>query len=85
MTEQTPIHAETREERAIPDRATIDSVNADSRTADGVQDGTESDLERYGLGPESGASDDGNELLSGADATQERDSALNRFGLGPEE
>ena len=51
------------------------------------QDGTESDLERYGLGPEDQdrADDDANELLSGADATQERDSSLNRFGLGPEE
>ena len=69
MTEQAQNHAEIADDR----RAT-------------TGDGTESDLERYGLGPEDDkAGDDASELLSGADATQERDSSLNRFGLGPEE
>jgi hypothetical protein len=31
------------------------------------------------------ADDDGAEIFSGADATRERDSSLNRFVLGPEE
>jgi hypothetical protein len=74
MSEQGPIHADLA----------ADPARANGR--DG-QHGTESDLERFGLGPEDQdpADDDATEILSGADATQERDSSLNRFGLGPEE
>ncbi len=74
MSEQGPIHADPA---ADPARA----------NGDGGQHRAESDLERFGLGPQDQDPADGGaaELLSGADATQERDSSLNRFGLGPEE
>lgn len=74
MSEQGPIHADP-------------AADADRANGGGRQDGTESDLERFGLGPEDQdpTDDDAAEILSGADATQERDSSLNRFGLGPEE
>jgi hypothetical protein len=73
MSEQVPTHADL----ADRDRAEVGRG----------QDGTESALERFGLGPEDQDPTAGGaeEILSGADATQERDSSLNHFGLGPEE
>jgi len=80
MSEQELTHAE----RADLERA--DAGRGPDRT-ERSQDGTTTDLERFGLGPEDQdpAADSADEILSGADATQERDSSLNRFGLGPQE
>ena len=52
-----------------------------------VRTGRESDSDISGLVQmiRTPADDDGAEIFSGADATRERDSSLNRFVLGPEE